>query len=632
MDDIDPSLMQYNREPRAVVLSSRNVTPQYVLSPDTTSSTAYNGSVSLHGNGSQVVLDFGIEVGGITSLNYTVDGTGQLGLAWSEAKNYVGPQSDYSNGGSTPDGHLTVNLTDSGAGSYQVPLVKLRGGFRYLTLFLLTEDGASIDISDVSLEISFQPTWANLRAYQGYFYSSDETLNKIWYSGAYTIQTNSVPVDTGRRVPFVTLGWANDGVLGNGSTIIVDGAKRDRAVWPGDMGIAVPSAFYSIGELDSVKNALQVMYDHQNADGSLPEAGPPLLQQGSDNFLSHNWDRYTAAMDNIYGKVLSSGLLNVTGVRDWARFQQGWNNSEANMLLYRTLTTGSELAKLADDADLGNTYTTRAADLQAAINEHLWSADAGAFRDNATATALLPQDANALAVLFNATASAAQDASISTQLTSNWNALGAVSPELPGTISPFISSFEIQAHFLAGQPGRALDLIRRSWGWYLENENGTQSTVVEGYLADGSFAYRSNRGYPDPSYTSHAHGWSAGPTSALTNYVVGLEVTAPAGSAWALAPQLGDLTFAEGGFSTSLGKYRAAWALLADDGGYNVTVSTPVGTAGSVLLPLLGDNSTEASVEFDGVTSTWSAGVVGRRTGYSRGVEGGNHTFVVRSV
>lgn len=57
-----------------------------------------------------------------------------------------------------------------------------------------------------------------------------------------------------------------------------------------------------------------------------------VLYTNDTDFLSHNWDRYTAAMDNIYGKVLSSGLLNVTGVRDWARFQQGWNNSEANML------------------------------------------------------------------------------------------------------------------------------------------------------------------------------------------------------------------------------------------------------------------------------------------------------------
>ncbi|KAF2999112.1 hypothetical protein E8E14_002929 [Neopestalotiopsis sp. 37M] len=629
--------------------SSRNVEPQYVLSADTTSSTAYNGTVSLSGNNAQVVLDFGIEVGGITSLNYSIDGTGQLGLAWTEAKNWIGKQSDYSNGGSTPDGYLSVNLTESGAGSYEVPLVKLRGGFRYLTLFLLTEDDASIEISNVSLEISFQPTWSNLQAYQGYFYSSDDTLNKIWYGGAYTIQTNSVPVDTGRRVPFISNSWANDGILGNGSTIIVDGAKRDRAVWPGDMGIAVPSAFYSIGELDSVKNALQVMYDHQNADGSLPEAGPPLLQQGSDtyqmwtmigtwtyvlytndtSFVTQNWDRYTAAMDNVYGKVLDSGLLNVTGVRDWARFQTGWNNSEANMLLYRTLVTGSELANLVGDADLSSAYTSRAADLQTAINKYLWVSDVGAFKDNATETTLLPQDANSLAVLFNVT-TAAQDQNISSQLTDNWNDIGAVSPELTNTISPFISSFEIQAHFLAGQADRALDLIRRSWGWYLNHENGTQSTVIEGYLADGSFAYRYNRGYVDPSYTSHAHGWSAGPTSALTNFVVGLEVTGVAGSAWTLMPQFGNLTFAEGGFSTSLGKFRASWALV--DGGYNVTVETPAGTSGVVLLPLLDSSSTEASVSFDGDVSTWSAGVVGKRSGYPQSVEGGNHSFIVQSV
>lgn len=88
-------------------------------------------------------------------------------------------------------------------------------------------------------------------------------LNKIWYSGAYTLQTNSVPVNTGRQIPALVNGWANNGTMGPGDTIIVDGAKRDRAVWPGDMGIAVPSTFVSIGDLVSVKNALQTMYDNQ---------------------------------------------------------------------------------------------------------------------------------------------------------------------------------------------------------------------------------------------------------------------------------------------------------------------------------------------------------------------------------
>jgi glycogen debranching enzyme len=57
-----------------------------------------------------------------------------------------------------------------------------------------------------------------------------------------------------------------------------------------------------------------------------------VLYTNDTSFVTQNWDRYTAAMDNVYGKVLDSGLLNVTGVRDWARFQTGWNNSEANML------------------------------------------------------------------------------------------------------------------------------------------------------------------------------------------------------------------------------------------------------------------------------------------------------------
>ena len=72
-----------------------------------------------------------------------------------------------------------------------------------------------------------------------------------------------MPVNTGRQVPFLNSGWASNGTLGTGDTIIVDGAKRDRVVWPADMGISVPSTFVSIGDLESFKNALQTMYDHQ---------------------------------------------------------------------------------------------------------------------------------------------------------------------------------------------------------------------------------------------------------------------------------------------------------------------------------------------------------------------------------
>lgn len=86
--------------------------------------------------------------------------------------------------------------------------------------------------------------------------------------GAYTLQTNSVPVDTGRQVPMLKQGWGNNATMGPGTTILVDGAKRDRAVWPGDMGIAVPSILVSTGDMESVKNALQVMYNYQVCSSS----------------------------------------------------------------------------------------------------------------------------------------------------------------------------------------------------------------------------------------------------------------------------------------------------------------------------------------------------------------------------
>ena len=49
-----------------------------------------------------------------------------------------------------------------------------------------------------------------------------------------------------------------------------------------------------------------------------------------------------------------------------------------------------------------------------------------------------------MAILYNLTTSAAQASSVSKGLTRNWNDLGAVAPELPDNISPFISSLEVR--------------------------------------------------------------------------------------------------------------------------------------------------------------------------------------------
>ena len=600
---------------------SRTVSPQSLFPLNQTSNIIdYPAAHTLIGNASAVVYDFGKEVGGVATVKYsTTGGSGKLGLSFTEAKNWIGLASDSSNGPfahgigdqACGDGAIYDVFTSTGDHTYTMESKYMRGGFRYLTLFLLTKGDSHLKLDSVELSLSFAPTWSNLQAYQGYFHSSDEELNKIWYAGAYTLQTNIIPSDTGRSWnPPITTGWANNATLSNGTSSIVDGAKRDRTVWPGDMGIAVPSTFFSLGDLEAVMNGLQSQYDHQSSDGELPFAGLPVLAYGGDTyhcwtmiglynyvlytgdmaFLQRNWDGYKKAMEFIYAKVLQPlGLLNVTGTGDWGRLNPQGYCTEANMVLYKTLTTGAELAIWMKESAVSANYTSRAVTLQKNVVDHLYDQAYGAFKDNNTDTSVYPEDANSMALAFGLVPNASSTAStISDRLTRNWTPIGAETPELPDNISPFISSFEIQAHFVTGHTNRALDLIRRSWGWYLSNKNGTESTLIEGYLTNGSFGYRNYDGYDwDSSYTSHSHGWSTGPTSALTNFVLGLSVVGREGTEWSLAPQFGDLEHAEGGFTTGLGKFQAKWKV--EDGGkrYVLEWSVPSGTTGVVVLPAL---------------------------------------------
>lgn len=330
---------------------------------------------------------------------------------------------------------------------------------------------------------------------------------------------------------------------------------------------------------------------------------------------------------SIYDLVLEPlGLLNVTGTRDWGRESPAGYCSEANMILYRTLTTGAELAGWAGNDALASEYSSRASMLQKNIMAYLYDFSYGAFNNNVTSE-MHPQDANSMSLAFGVVpANSSEGKTISERLTDNWTPIGPDCPELPNNVSPFISGFEVQGHFTVGDTQLGLDLIRTSWGWYLNNPNGSESTVIEGYLTNGSFGYRNYRGYNwDSSYPSHSHGWSSGPTSALTNFVLGLSITGRVGSTWKFAPQFGDLTSVQGGFTTSLGKYQASWNII--DGGrkYTAEVNAPEGTVGEVILPPLPGGG--------GCSWSWN----GQHQGTSgdkaemrmSGVIGGKHTAIV---
>jgi hypothetical protein len=244
--------------------SSRLVSPKSISNLDGSFRTSYSGVSHLAGNGSLLIFDFGQEVGGIVKINYTATGTGTLGLAFTEAKNFTGFNSDESNGGSSPDGALLVDVPYSIQNSYSMPVSKMRGGFRYLSVFTLTNSmGLNVTLDATNVEITFQPSWPNLRAYGGYFHSNDPLLNRIWYACAYTLQANNIPPTSGRTWPAPPEGWSNDANLGPGNSVLVDGAKRDRAIWAGDLGISVPASLVGLGDLESSKTSLSILYMNQ---------------------------------------------------------------------------------------------------------------------------------------------------------------------------------------------------------------------------------------------------------------------------------------------------------------------------------------------------------------------------------
>ncbi|KAJ7055763.1 glycoside hydrolase family 78 protein [Mycena amicta] len=582
------------------------------------------------GGSSYVVLDWGKEVGGVLSLNIdAATPSSQFSLSFTESAEFISPLS------SDDSCFVTASQNSDGVQSFRAPLStglltqtfgQQRGGFRFLTI--VSNDASPLTISNISLEITFMPHWDDLRAYPGYFFAPDpgfhdvNFLTKLWYAGAYTVQTNTIDAHQARQQPCPSGGgWANNASGGPvEGPILVDGAKRDRNIWPGDCGISSHTEFVALNDLVPTRNSLTVMFSTQDPrTGALQYSGPPINAHGSDTYIAWSligthsyflytgdldfvagvWNNYTFALSFLQSQVDSTGLMNVPPAfaNDWGRDDAGGHNSAANALLYQTLVTAADLATQLGNA-IGAEYLKNATRIKTAYNTLLWDQSAGLFRDNDNPTSIHPQDGNALAVLFNLTTSDAQNKAISKGLTQFWTPIGPLSPELNDTIIPFVGGFELQAHFIAGEGERAIELMELEWGYMLYTNLSVQSTLLEGFTKNGSLGYRAAAGYDfDHSYTSHAHGWATGPTPALTFYVLGIQITSAKGQTWSIAPVLSGLPSAEGGIETALGAYTVKWSVHGAE--LTLALQTPEGTAGSVTLPGTGPVTVDGVVQSD---------------------------------
>ena len=625
--------------------------------------------VSLCHPESYVLFDFERNVAGWVALEFgTVPAGARVGLTFSESTNYASCPSDTvnTNCNASLPGNPQLYSGDDSKGSinadgavlsgelepnttFHVNSSHLRGGFRYLNVFLMHADaGKCVEIESVNLKFTAAPEMSNLRDYKNHFYSSDELVNRIWYAAAYTVQLCTVSDDHGRAWPPPLLGWNNGVKIGVGGSIIVDGAKRDRTIWPGDLGISLSTAFATLGDYKSGLNSLTTLYSHQSQTGQLPYVGPAVFcqkPQGQDckgegmwssdtyhlwgligtrmmysyskniTFAKSIYVKYKMAVEHSLNKIGKNGLFVVDKLSDWQRGGQGGENIAANALLYKVTQDAVELATVAKDTMGSAHFKLAGQQLKERINALLWNKERNAYRDNPTSN-VYPQDGNSLTVWFNVTKSASQKENVLGYLRSNWGERGAISPEWKyqgqDAIGTFPSSMEVFAWL--STPGarnskQGIELIKRTWGYMLGSPNSTNSTFWEGFQADGQFAFRG-------VYMSHAHGWATGPAPALTYHILGIR-PGTANYGYEVQPAFdsglahcdGSLSFAE------YGRVRVSWRKHTNNTTAELTVDSrnyngPIGLVG---LPSVAQIALKGDHEKGSTIILWQYGLSQRK-------------------
>ncbi|KAF3767680.1 family 78 glycoside hydrolase [Cryphonectria parasitica EP155] len=629
--------------------SSRTVYPVSVYNVNGTVSNAEgllngaNSTVTFEAS-SAVTLDFGKNIAGQVSLVagdsvYSEDAV--IWITFTESSEWIS--------GNASDSTATYGLDEpiflpvgQGAGLYTVDRKHARGGYRYLSL--KNNGTGDIELTGLAVYYTASPT-SDLQGYTGYFHSDDELINRVWYAGAYTNQLCSIDPqygdalihENGQVDPPTFQTWYYNYTITNGSVCLVDGAKRDTLVWPGDMFISGPSIAYSTYDMDAIKNSMESLLLLQTAAGLLPYVGVPFFSiinavsftyhlhnligmynyyhyTGDQAWITQYWDQFKLGVGWSLSNVDDTGLMDVTSSADWLRSGMGGHNIEANAILYYVLNLGIELAGVLGDATAATEWSAAAARLKVAANSLLWREDLGFYVDNETTT-MTPQDGNSFAALANLTLNSSQVSSISSNLKSRWGQYGAPAPECastPATISPFASGFELEAHLVAGDAEAALELMRIQWGdFMLDDPRMTNSTFIEGYSADGSLHYSP---YTNDPRVSLAHGWSTGPTSLLSRYVAGIQIVSAAGQEWKIAPAVGDLTTVSSGMATTLGNFTVDITADGSGGITALSFKTPAGTTGDVVLP----SDTAGSL------TTSSGQTIALTDGVATGLSGGN--------
>ena len=416
-------------------------------------------------------------------------------------------------------------------------------GFRFVRIDLL-DDSAELHLKEVRAISTFRDI-----PYKGSFRCNDERLNKIWQTGAYTVHLNM-------------------------QEYLWDGIKRDRLVWVGDLHPEVMTVNTVFGYNEVVPKSLDLIRDIT----PLPEWMNGISSDSIWWLLIHrDWYYYhgdlvylkeqkpymTALLRHLISKVDADGVEKLDGNRflDWPSNANPMAiNAGLQALMVQAMKAGNELCTV--------------------LGENALASECQAMMDKMVKAA--PKVTKPLLK-----SGVAPDAPGSKQAASLLALAGLMKPEEANRkylsvngakgFSTFYGYYMLRAMAAAGDYRGAIDVIRQYWGamidlgattfWedfnmeWLPDASRIDELVPAGkkdiHGDYGAYCYKGFR-------HSLCHGWASGPTSWLSEYVLGVQVVEPGCRTVRIAPHLGDLEWVEGTFPTPYGVITIRHEIGAD--------------------------------------------------------------------
>ncbi|MBE6220070.1 MAG: alpha-L-rhamnosidase [Rikenellaceae bacterium] len=415
-------------------------------------------------------------------------------------------------------------------------------GYRFVRIDLL-DDNAQLHLKEVRAISVYRDL-----PYRGSFKCNDERLNKIWQTGAYTVHLNM-------------------------QEYLWDGIKRDRLVWMGDLHPEIMTVSHVFGYNDVVPKSLDLARDITPLPNWMSGMYTysiwwVIIQRdwyyfhGDEEYLKKQRDYLVGLLDILLGKVDENGFeTSGGGFLDWpSNANKPAMQAGTQALMMIAMNSGRQLCEVLGEAEMAK----RCAECYDRMVKAAPAVCERYFKNAQEPTAPgSKQGASLLAIAGALDAKKANDE--------------VVAIEGPRGFSTFYGYYMLEAMAKAGNYEGAMDVIRNFWGamldmgattfWedfnvdWLENAAPIDALVPEGKKdIHGDFGAYCYVGFRH----SLCHGWASGPTSWLSRHVLGVEVVEPGCKVVRIAPNLGDLEWAEGSFPTPYGDIKLSHKKGAD--------------------------------------------------------------------